>query len=199
VAVALVFLCVVSILIKHNTLFWWWAAFVGFWGWRKAAIRLIGALSLWGLSFAPYLPEGIDPIIEQVLLYSSWHGRYGLQLVLPRGLTAVALYVAMVVLPLMLRSNGLPTIMLAQLSAFFVLTHGYAPPLAAGFVVLVVAINWRWGIAVTLAALPGMWHELALPSNYAVMNLVWIAAAAMFVTLMWRERLARSDDGQRSR
>jgi hypothetical protein len=198
-AVAVVLLCAFSLLIKHNTLFWWWAAFVAFWGWRKAALRLIAAMSLWGLSFAHYIPAGLDAIIERVLLYSSWHGRYGLQIVLSRGLMAVLLYLAMMALPLMLRSRGLSTILMAQLSAFFVLTHGYAPNLAAGFIVIAMVLNWRWGMVISLAAFPGMWHELALPSNYAVMNLVWVAATCLFVILMAREvRRASLDRGIQS-
>lgn len=64
-------LTVLSILIKHLLVFGAWTLLVYRYGVRKATGLFLLAGGILALSFVPYLPDGVDGILHNVILYSS--------------------------------------------------------------------------------------------------------------------------------
>ncbi|MFN8378355.1 MAG: hypothetical protein U0452_06740, partial [Anaerolineae bacterium] len=183
-ALAIWALCVLSIMVKHVAVFQVWALFVALWGWRKATLRMVAALALFTLSFAPYLPDGYARIVDRVLLYSSWTGRFGLGLVLPESINAVLLYGVLLLIPIVGVRLKFTTDEIMSLSflGFPVFTHGmnqklFIPtlawlsisPKAAWFVVTI-------GAALTMVLPAALWG--------ISMSIAWIACIVAFMTVL---------------
>ena len=73
-----------ALLIKHNTVFGMWMLFVYVFGVsRRAVVASMLSVAVFAFSFLPYLPEGNAGILQNVLLYSSMPGQFGLTLSCP--------------------------------------------------------------------------------------------------------------------
>lgn len=178
-------LCLASLLIKHVLVFQIWALFVALWGWRKATLRMMAAMAVFALSFAPYLPDAAPRIITRVLLYSSWTGRYGLGLALPTSLVALICYTVLIVLPIVLRrrGHGVDTILSASFLGFATLSYGMTEQL------LIPTFAWlarrQWLQLATACAPLAMLYVLGQWDYWnTVMLVVWAILA-----LTWAQQM----------
>lgn len=190
-SVAVWTLCVLSIMVKHVVVFQVWALFVALWGWRRATLRMVAALAIFAISFAPYLPDGYARIIERVLLYSSWTGRYGLGFILPESVNAILLYGVLLLLPVVgirLRYT-LDEILSLSFLGFPVFTHGMTQKL------LIPTLAWlsikpgtAWFVITLGAAL-----TMILPAALwgASMGIAWIASIVAFVLILRAAQLRK--------
>lgn len=167
-----------SLLIKHNTVFLWFALFVWLWGYRRALLRMAGVVALWLLSFTPYLPDGAERIVQRVLLYSSWSGQYGLQLVLSKPVNAALFVAVMLLLPLATRRLPLTRAVFVQACAYFIFAHGMGGNQFVILLTLAPLAGATWTLFAILAALPVL-HPAAQVWIYQWrMNGVWLVAVA---------------------
>jgi len=139
---------VLSLLIKHITLFGVWMLFLQVASKRKATLMMAAAGGVFLLSFLPYLPEGQEGILQNVLLYRSNSGQYGLGLLPFPALTMIIFLGSMAILPVILkRMNNPPSINLALINIVFLLV---IPGMGVQYFVLPLA----WG---ALYPLRGYW------------------------------------------
>lgn len=180
-------LAAVSLALKQTTVFLWLALFVGLWGVRKGFLRMLVPASLWCLSFAPYLPDGLNRIVERVILYNSWSGSYGLQLILPKSTNSILFFAVMVGLPVLLRKRSTESILFAETAAFFVFAHGMGMNLFTVAIVLSAALAPAWCILFTAASLPTLWLPGFLVVGQAGMNTVWLVSVGAWArSLTWK-------------
>lgn len=131
--------------------------------------RIVVPVALWGLSFAPYLPEGLDRIVERVFLYGSWHGQYGFQLVLPKSLNALLFVAVMLLVPIFMRRRGMKAVMIAAVLCYFVFAHGM------GYNQFVMAI----ALLSALAPAAALFMSIACFPLFLQSGMVWVYQARM--------------------
>lgn len=200
------FICLaLALLVKHNCLFIVWALLVWQFPLRRALLWMLAVLALFALSFAPYLPDGLPAIFNQVVAYGgSLKGVYGLATILPaRHVTALGLMV-MLPLPLLLRRRPLTD----ALAIAVLGTVVFAPAFGANYFLYALALlalcALRWGIALgvllsinVLASLTELLvtrHWLLLTMELVSYPALWVTAAIAMVWLIVRPRIRATAD-----
>ncbi len=188
---------VIALLVKHIVIFHVWTFLLYVYKPRKAAVVMTGALGLFALSFAPYLPAGLSGVVQNVLCYHSISGAYGLSTVIPavRGTPLfMGLMVGLPVLAYYRRLRLLPALLLVSV-AFLTFTAGIGDQyfiLVAFFAVLQPSILY-WLFSVMAATnIPTGWNPLAVAIQvnavfqFLMLNAVWAVCLFWFTDLFWR-------------
>ncbi len=184
-------LATLALVVKHLNVFMVWTFFLYVCSSvRRAGVAMACAIAVFLLSFWPYLPEGRDGIIHNVLLYRGILRPYGLTTWIPRAVVFPVFLVAMTVIPLiLLRRWPLVRAMTFSTLALLILITGTGE---AYFILPVI-----WG---SLVRGPGYWiyslvtytFLLSGPSNLQVWsgflpwNMLW-GALCLWAWLMIRE------------
>lgn len=186
-ALTLCALCLISLLAKHITVFFWFALFVNLWGYRRALLRMVGIGALWLLSFTPFLnPDSAVLIIQRVFLYSSWGGEYGLQTVLPKTLNAALFFVVMLLLPTLTRKRSPVTAVVVSVLAFFVFTYGLSPAQFPILLTIVALLNPLIALLLNVVTLPILYAQGVGWAGY-YKNVVWASTVfALILVLRFR-------------
>ncbi|NNJ08872.1 hypothetical protein EKD04_000865 [Chloroflexales bacterium ZM16-3] len=192
---AILLLGVLALLIKHNTLFTVWMIFIYLTPTRRQAeILLVAALSLFALSFGPYLNAGANGIFSNVIAYDSQNSLYGLSILLPGYLSRPIFYLVMAALPLLARYQlRMPLTQAVELSVVVLLGLIYG--IGEQYFILPVIIGsirrtglyWLYTCAATIFLL-GSEHNLAIPHVPSLWNTVWLAVVAWGLSffLTWK-------------
>lgn len=115
-------LATLALLVKHLCVFSVWTLFVltcG--GVLRPVLLFAGSLAVFVGSFVPFLPAGLDGIVDNVFLYAGIHHPYGLPTVLPRSVVYVIFVAAMTAFPFLARRWRLSTVHSLELSAVLLL------------------------------------------------------------------------------
>lgn len=171
-----------ALLIKHIFIFHVWVAFVTVARTRRQALLLMClSLGVWLASFIPYLPEGLDGIIQNVFLYRGIAGVYGVSSLLPPFIGLILFLVIMGTLPFWLPTNS---ILFERMTICGVLLLTLIPGIGIQYFIIPLFFG-------TIS--PGyLWYTcwctlliLASPNNIHILNLVPIWNYAWIGILGW--------------
>ena len=165
-----------AIVIKHCTLFAVWTLFVYKVGTQRAALWLIAALAVFALTFTPYLPDGLNGIIQRVLLYHSW-GEYGFA-------SAWLFWLIMPCIPFIAKALAFDIVdaVLFSVIATLVFAYGAGADLFAMIFPLAFLRPTRWLIPLTagVVLLISPWTHLEMAEPFNTVNLLWSIIVVWF-------------------
>lgn len=168
----------------------------------RIAALFASALAVFGATFLPFLPAGLDGIVRNVFLYRGVSHPFGLATVLPRGPLFVAFVVVLVAAPFLargvLRAGPVETLELTAVSLLV-----FIPGIGEAYVVLPVIFGAvRRSAGWVLFSLVGYWFLLHGPNNlqsipgpmpWGVLWLTLVVWLCLEVGRMVRRRFAGPD------
>ena len=161
-----------AIVIKHSTLFGVWTLFVYKAGVKRAAFWLAATVAVFALTFVPYLPDGLNGIVNRVLLYKSWAG-YGFG-------SSLLFWAMMPLIPFAAKALRLDLwdAILLSLLATLAFAYGAGADLFAMIFPLAFVRPTRWLMPLTGAVLLliAPWTRLEMAEPFNTVNLLWVVA-----------------------
>jgi hypothetical protein len=162
-----------AILIKHNTLFLVWALWVSRVGPKRAAWWTVAAVALFALSFAPFLPTGLDGIVSNVLRYGGV-GSWGLSNFIPRGVVYALMLTVMIGLPIVIRLSDVRAVGLAALMWLITI-----PGIGLQYFALAYPFLGLWGVFLGLTV-----ASMFILSMYTADISIWLLCCALALKLI---------------
>lgn len=178
-----------ALLIKHITLPLVWALYVIKTDKPlRSALWMIAALALFAVSFAPYLPDGLNGIVSRVLLYRTPGQSYGFG-------SSALFYAAIVILPFVARALKLDIV---DTLTFVVLGQLLFMPFASSnYFVLALGIGllrprwWLVPLGVVMLLLFSPWTSLETVRAFSGCNALWPVVLAALLGYMPRGPVKR--------
>lgn len=166
-----------SLSIKHVTLFLVLTLFVYAFGPRRAVLLMVGSLAIFGLSFAPYIRDGYQRIIDRVILYRSWD-RYGFN-------SPLLFWLVMPWTPFIARRLrlDLPDALLFSTLCLFTFAYGVGADLFALLfaVAFIRPTAWLVPLTAVVLLLINPWHGLEMNQPFNTNNAAWLVVAPWLV------------------
>ena len=113
-------LMVAAVVIKHNSIIVVWALLAAFFGYKRAILGCLLAVSALLLTLLPYLPYAESAILSNVLFYAGVDYGFGLGAVLPRSITLGLMGLGLLLIPRVFRRQGWVSIAVASILVWYV-------------------------------------------------------------------------------